>query len=104
MRYRVDDLAQKLPEQGERFVEAFRHQNLRAVLYAPKGYDPQQPHREDEVYVVIKGSGKLRVRDEVCLFEPGDMLYVEAGAPHQFEDFSQDLTVWAIFGPVVEGA
>ncbi|MCA9790630.1 MAG: cupin domain-containing protein [Candidatus Eremiobacteraeota bacterium] len=104
MRYRVSQLAQRLPDQGERYVEAFRHQHMRAVLYAPKDHDPQKPHREDEVYVVISGSGRLRVGEQVTDFEPGDLLYVEAGAPHRFEDFSPDLTVWAIFGPVVEGA
>ena len=33
-------------------------------------------------------------------FGPGDVLFVSAGVPHRFEDFSDDLAVWVIFyGP-----
>ena len=33
-------------------------------------------------------------------FQPGDLLFVAAGVPHRFEDFSDDLAVWVMFyGP-----
>jgi mannose-6-phosphate isomerase-like protein (cupin superfamily) len=33
-------------------------------------------------------------------FGAGDVLFVPAGMPHRFEDFSDDLAVWVIFyGP-----
>ena len=33
-------------------------------------------------------------------FAPGDVLFVPAGVPHRFEDFSDDLVVWVMFyGP-----
>jgi mannose-6-phosphate isomerase-like protein (cupin superfamily) len=30
-------------------------------------------------------------------FEPGDVLFVPAGVAHRFEEFSDDLALWAVF-------
>ncbi len=55
---------------------------------------------QDEVYVVTSGRGRFRRADEVVDFATGDLLFVPAKVPHQFEDFSDDLTAWVIFfGP-----
>lgn len=91
----------KLPGvNGERFVVAFEHGTLAAELYAPRGSDPQQPHTRDEVYIVIAGSGTFVCGGERTPFAPHDFLFVAAGVPHRFEDFSDDLQVWVIFyGP-----
>ncbi|MDJ0949818.1 MAG: cupin domain-containing protein [Alphaproteobacteria bacterium] len=92
----------KLPTPGgERFVEAFTHGTLAVELYAPRGEDPQQPHDRDEAYVVVSGNGTFLNGDERHAFGPGDFLFVPAGVPHRFEDFTDDLAVWVIFyGPV----
>ena len=91
----------RLPgSQGERFVELFRHGTLAVELYAPRGHDPQSPHTRDEVYVVVQGSGYFRNGSERHRFGPGDVLFVPAGVPHRFEEFSGDLAVWVFFyGP-----
>jgi mannose-6-phosphate isomerase-like protein (cupin superfamily) len=91
----------RLPgSQGERFVELFQHGTLAVELYAPRGHDPQSPHTRDEVYVVVQGSGYFRNGDKQHRFGPGDVLFVPAGAPHRFEEFSDDLAVWVFFyGP-----
>jgi mannose-6-phosphate isomerase-like protein (cupin superfamily) len=89
----------KWPE-GERFIEAFAHGTLLVELYAPRGGDPQTPHDRDEVYFVIKGSGDFIVQDERTPFAPGDALFVAAGVPHRFENFSADFSTWVVFyGP-----
>jgi mannose-6-phosphate isomerase-like protein (cupin superfamily) len=91
----------RLPgSQGERFVELFVHGTLAVELYAPRGDDPQTPHTRDEVYVVAHGSGFFRNAGERHRFAPGDVLFVPAGVPHRFEEFSDDLAVWVFFyGP-----
>ena len=96
-----DDFLKKLPGQkGERFVTAFTHGTLEVELYAPRGSDPQKPHRRDEVYVVVSGSGVFFADGERREFQPGDFLFVAAGVEHRFEDFSDDLAVWVLFyGP-----
>ena len=85
---------------GERFAEALRHGTLRVVLYAPRKIDPQTPHEQDEVYVVVRGSGSFDVGGLRRPFAKGDVLFVPAGIAHRFEEFSDDLVVWALFyGP-----
>lgn len=85
---------------GERFAAVLEHGSLLVEIYAPRGVDPQQPHTRDEVYIVIKGSGYFVSDERRGPFAEGDLLFVPAGVPHRFEDFTDDLAVWVIFyGP-----
>jgi len=100
-RLTASELLAMLPgPKGERSVSGFRHGTLEVKLYAPRGHDPQTPHRLDEVYVVIRGTGEFVHGDRRDRFEPGDLLFVPAGVVHRFEDFTDDLMVWVMFyGP-----
>ena len=85
---------------GERFAGLYRHGSLEVEIYAPRGSDPQLPHRRDEIYVVVAGEGVFVHGTERESFGPGDFLFAPAGLPHRFEAFSDDLVVWVIFyGP-----
>ena len=101
MRFTVAQGLAELPgPAGERFALLFRHASLSVELYAPRGSDPQAPHQQDEVYVVVQGSGMFRNGARRDSFAPGDLLFVPAGVVHRFEEFSDDLVVWVIFyGP-----
>jgi mannose-6-phosphate isomerase-like protein (cupin superfamily) len=86
--------------QGKRFAVVLEHGTLSVEIYAPRGADPQTPHTRDELYVVMSGSGQFVNGERRHRFGPGDVLFVPAGVPHRFEDFSDDLAVWVIFyGP-----
>jgi mannose-6-phosphate isomerase-like protein (cupin superfamily) len=65
------------------------------VLVAPEP-DRQQPHEDDEVYVVLDGSGVLDVEGETVPVNVGDAVFVEAGADHRFSAYEQ-LAVLVIF-------
>jgi mannose-6-phosphate isomerase-like protein (cupin superfamily) len=65
------------------------------VLVAPEP-DRQQPHSDDEVYVVLDGTGVLEVEGESVPVEEGDAVFVEAGADHRFTAYEQ-LAVLVIF-------
>jgi len=68
--------------------------------YRPVGQDDQEPHEQDEIYIVHTGSGVFLLGDERIDFAPGDALFVPAGVEHRFVDFSDDFTTWVIFwGP-----
>ena len=68
------------------------------VLVAPEP-DRQQPHDEDEVYVVLEGSGVLEVEDAATPLTEGMALFVAAGAEHRFTAYEQ-LALLVIFnGP-----
>lgn len=101
MRFTVAQGLSELPgPAGERFALLFRHGSLSIELYAPRGSDPQSPHRQDEVYVVARGMGMFVNGQHRAPFGPGDLLFVPAGVTHCFEEFSDDLAVWVVFyGP-----
>lgn len=65
------------------------------VLVAPEA-DRQQPHADDEVYVVLEGSGILEVEGTQVAVKNGDAVFVEAGADHRFSAYEQ-LAVLVIF-------
>jgi len=84
---------------GRAFV-GLRHGTMRVLLYGPQGTDDQAPHTQDELYIIQSGRGRFRKGEETQLFGPGDVIFVEAGATHRFEDFSADFAAWAVFwGP-----
>jgi mannose-6-phosphate isomerase-like protein (cupin superfamily) len=50
--------------------------------------------------VVARGSGTFVYGDSRHPFSAGDVLFVPAGKPHRFEDFTDDFGTWVIFyGP-----
>jgi mannose-6-phosphate isomerase-like protein (cupin superfamily) len=84
---------------GERYATVIEHGTLTVEIYAPRGTDPQTPHTRDEVYVVISGTGWFVNGPDRHRFGPGDVLFVPAGVAHWFEEFTDDLTLWAVFCP-----
>lgn len=90
----------KLGSDGKRFWTGLRHGTMSCELYAPQGSDPQGPHAQDEVYIVLRGSGTFSKAGETRPFAPGDVIFVEAGAEHRFETFTEDFATWVVFwGP-----
>ena len=65
------------------------------VLVAPEP-DRQQPHADDEVYVVLEGSGALEVDGEQAELREGHAVFVPAGADHRFVGYER-LSVLVIF-------
>ena len=65
------------------------------VLVAPEP-DRQQPHADDEVYVVLEGSGVLDVEGERVDLDSGHSVFVPAGAAHEFVGYEQ-LSLLVIF-------
>ncbi len=65
------------------------------VLVAPEP-DQQQPHADDEVYVVLEGSGTLEIDGTAVPLTEGQAVFVPAGAEHRFIGY-ENLTVLVIF-------
>ena len=111
MKFDLDDLVARLPgppdarwPEGRRFEVALDRHGLVFELYAPRGHDPQQPHARDELYVVARGQARFvrgaALEASACEVGTGDALFVPAGEPHRFEDFSDDFAAWVVFfGP-----
>jgi mannose-6-phosphate isomerase-like protein (cupin superfamily) len=65
------------------------------VLVAPEP-DRQQPHEDDEVYVVLEGSGALEIEGEPVDLREGHAIFVPAGAEHRFVGY-ENLALLVIF-------
>lgn len=88
------------PPVGNLATPIFAHGSLEVELYTPKGDDPQQPHRRDEVYLVSRGEGIFFDGERRHMVTSGSFLFVAAGQPHRFEELSDDFAVWVFFyGP-----
>ena len=65
------------------------------VLVAPEA-DRQQPHEDDEAYVVLEGTGVLEVEGVETPLHEGEGIFVPAGAEHRFTGY-ESLALLVIF-------
>ncbi len=87
-------------EGPDRSVKLYEHGTLQVKMYAPRGADPQTPHKQDEAYVIARGSGTFSIAGQSVSFGPGDFLFAPAGVEHRFVDFTGDFATWVFFyGP-----
>jgi mannose-6-phosphate isomerase-like protein (cupin superfamily) len=86
---------------GRLYHEFLRVPALSAGLYVLEvgGVDPQQPHGEDEVYIVMEGRARLRMGADDIDVGPGSVAFVAAGIDHRFHDIVERLTVLVLFAP-----
>ncbi len=87
---------------GKLYQEFLRVPRLSGGLYVlePGATDPQSPHNEDEVYVVLRGRGKIRVGSQITPVQPGSVVFVQAQVDHKFFDIQERLEILVFFGPV----
>ena len=94
----VDGVRQRLAASGGGYEIVHQSSALEIgvyVLVAPEP-DRQQPHEDDEVYVVLEGSGTLDVEGEPVALREGHAVFVPAGADHRFSAYEQ-LSVLVVF-------
>jgi mannose-6-phosphate isomerase-like protein (cupin superfamily) len=82
---------------GKPFATLLEHKKMYVEVYRPIKVDLQKPHGQDEIYVIISGSGTFFNNGERRPFAAGDLLFVPAGVEHRFEDFTDDFATWVIF-------
>ncbi|MEV6582144.1 cupin domain-containing protein [Streptomyces sp. NPDC051582] len=99
--FRLDELeAERLANDGA-YLQFLRERNMSVGLYALDAgqSDPQQPHRQDEVYFVVSGRGSITVAEETTAVARGSVVYVPAGVVHKFHHITEDLRVLVVFSP-----
>src|SRR5215471_18418241 len=86
---------------GTHWAEQLRVPDLSVGTYSipAGGVDDQEPHSEDEVYVVMSGRGRFEAGGKGVDVAPGMVIYVPAREEHRFADVTQDLAVLVLFGP-----
>lgn len=83
------------------WVEHVRVTNLSVGTYCipAGGLDDQDPHAEDEIYVVTTGRATLVTPTDSAEVGPGSVIFVPAGEEHRFTEVSDNLTLLVVFGP-----
>ena len=90
---------------GATYDEHLRRPDLSIGTYCLRAgaVDTQDPHDEDEVYVVTAGRAKFTSSGQTIDVAAGSVFFVAAHEVHRFHDITDDLSVLVFFGPA-EGA
>jgi mannose-1-phosphate guanylyltransferase len=91
------ELADRLEQDGTSYAEVLSEESMRVELARYPNPEPKTPHREDELYVVLSGSGMVHVGTETYSVEEGDVVYVEQGLEHDFFDIDEEITALVVF-------
>src|SRR6478736_6187756 len=97
----LNDLVAESERTSQRWREFLRVPSLSMGLYRLKAgqADEQQPHTEDEVYLVVSGKASFLAGGQAQVVAAGSVIFVERAAEHRFVDIAEDLTVLVFFAP-----
>lgn len=103
--FEVSELLKQRSESLKLYLEFLRVPAMSAGLYVlPAGaVDPQHPHREDELYYVVKGRARMTVGNDERAVTAESLIFVEANQEHRFYDIIEDLVVLVFFAPAENG-
>jgi mannose-6-phosphate isomerase-like protein (cupin superfamily) len=81
------------------YLEFLNVPSLSCGLYklAAGSKDMQAPHDEDEVYFVLEGRARMRLKDEEREVRPGMLLYIGASMEHSFFEIEEDMLLLVLF-------
>jgi mannose-6-phosphate isomerase-like protein (cupin superfamily) len=99
--FHVDDLIRQRAGKGKLYLEFLRVPAMSAGVYVlpAGGTDPQKPHREDEMYYVVRGRARMQIGSENAEVRAGSVIFVEAEAEHRFYDIEEELELLVFFAP-----
>ena len=99
--YDLPAISAERAQAGKLYQEFLRVPALSAGVYVlpAGGSDPQKPHKEDEVYYVVRGQARVRVGAEEQVVKAGSVIFVSADVEHRFFDISDELEVLVFFAP-----
>jgi mannose-6-phosphate isomerase-like protein (cupin superfamily) len=94
----IEEAKRRLAEANGGYEVVHRSEGLEIGVYVLVSPEPdrQQPHADDEVYIVLEGSGTLDVEGKQVELREGHAAFVPAGAEHRFSGYEQ-LSVLVIF-------
>jgi mannose-6-phosphate isomerase-like protein (cupin superfamily) len=99
--FRLDELEAERAANDGAYLQFVKERNMSVGLYALNAgeLDPQQPHNQDEVYLVVSGRAAITVGMETTQVGRGSVVYVPAGVAHKFHHITEDLRVMVVFSP-----
>jgi mannose-6-phosphate isomerase-like protein (cupin superfamily) len=105
----LPEIEEQRAQSSKPYREFLRVPAISAGLYVlpPGATDRQKPHREDEIYYVVRGRARFKAgsddreddREEDREVSPGSVIFVAAEVSHRFYDISEELAVLVFFAP-----
>jgi len=97
----IEGIDEQRRKSGKAYQEFLRVPAMSVGLYVlpAGGTDLQRPHREDEVYYVLRGRARFRAGSEDREVSAGSVLFVAAEVEHRFCDIAEELAVLVVFAP-----
>src|SRR6202030_2252602 len=97
----IADAEKDRKQSGKRYLEILRVPAMSAGIYVlpAGGADPQSPHKEDEVYYVVRGRAHMQAGSEDYAVSEGSIIFVAAGVEHRFYEIREELMVLVFFAP-----
>jgi mannose-6-phosphate isomerase-like protein (cupin superfamily) len=99
--FEIAELEKERKRTGKSYLEFLRIPAMSAGVYTlpAGGTDGQKPHREDEMYFVVRGRARMRAGVEDREITQGSVILVAAEVQHRFYDIEEELVVLVFFAP-----
>ncbi len=96
----VDEYIEKIKNGNEYFHTFINRTNLAVgvLVLQPGEEDTQEPHENDEVYLILKGDGFLKIKDKDYPISKNKIYFVAKNIEHYFHQNSKELVVLYFFG------
>jgi mannose-6-phosphate isomerase-like protein (cupin superfamily) len=97
----LPEIAEQRAVSGNPYREFVRVPAMSAGFYVlpPGAADHQKPHREDEIYYVVRGRARFKAGFEDREVSAGSLIFVAAEVGHRFYDITEELEVLVFFAP-----
>lgn len=97
----LPEIEEQRAQSGKPYREFLRVPAMSAGFYVlPAGAtDRQKPHREDEMYYVIRGRARFKAGPEDREVSAGSLIFVAAEVGHRFYDITEELAILVFFAP-----
>lgn len=91
------ELVDQLRDGEKNYAEVLSEGTMHVELARYPNPSPKHPHKEDELYYIIEGSGMVSVGEETFAVSDGDVVFVEQGTEHDFFDVDEEITALIVF-------
>jgi quercetin dioxygenase-like cupin family protein len=101
----IAELEKERKQLGKSYLEFLRVPAMSAGVYtlSAGGSDPQKPHRQDEMYYVVRGRARMRIGLKETEVHQGSVIFVAADVEHRFYDIAEELVLLVFFAPAESG-
>jgi mannose-6-phosphate isomerase-like protein (cupin superfamily) len=95
------EVLQERARRGGAYHEFVRIPSMSVGVYVlgAGAVDTQSPHRQDELYYVLRGKAQMRADGQERPVRAGSVIFVAAGVEHRFYDIEEEITLLVLFAP-----